>query len=420
MTSIDPIYVGEDATARLLRYCDERNLRKLVLISDSNTHRALGGQVERALRDQQVEVTSLVLAGDEVIADAHYVLQVLLRAPLGECTFISIGAGTLTDITRFVSHRTGRSFIAMPTAPSVDGFTSIGAPLVVGGVKITIVCQAPVAMFADLATLCNAPHRLIAAGFGDMIGKITSLADWKLGSLLWDEPFEAAIYQRTQKAIERCLGQAEAVGRREPDGVRGLMEALVESGLCMLDFGNSRPASGAEHHASHYWEMKLLREGRPAILHGAKVGYALWQVARQYARIRALSRQEVLDRLEAASLPDREQEIAAIRRGYGTLADEVISEHGAFLNLTEAGYEQVKRRIVEHWEQIQGIAATVPPPDQIAHYLRQAGAATEAHALGLGAAEVGPGFEFGHYLRNRFTVLKLSRFLGVPLPAALP
>ncbi len=39
------------------------------------------------------------------------------------------------------------------------------------------------------------------------------------------------------------------------------MEGLIEAGFCMLDFGNSNPASGAEHHMSHYWEMKLLREG---------------------------------------------------------------------------------------------------------------------------------------------------------------
>ena len=39
----------------------------------------------------------------------------------------------------------------------------------------------------------DAPQRLIAAGFGDMIGKITSLADWKLGSILWDEPYDTAI-----------------------------------------------------------------------------------------------------------------------------------------------------------------------------------------------------------------------------------
>ena len=33
------------------------------------------------------------------------------------------------------------------------------------------------------------------------------------------------------------------------------MYALLLSGLAMQMVGNSRPASGAEHHMSHLWEM---------------------------------------------------------------------------------------------------------------------------------------------------------------------
>jgi glycerol-1-phosphate dehydrogenase [NAD(P)+] len=76
---------------------------------------------------------------------------------------------------------------------------------VLNGVKQTIVSQPPVALFADLDTLCNAPYKMIAAGYGDMIGKITSLADWKLGKLVWDEPFDEAIFKRSQGAIESCI-----------------------------------------------------------------------------------------------------------------------------------------------------------------------------------------------------------------------
>ena len=65
------------------------------------------------------------------------------------------------------------------------------------------------------------------------------------------------------------------IGQASPSGIEKLMDSLVDSGMCMLDFGNSRPASGAEHYMSHFLEMKLLREGRPAVLHGAKVGLVL-------------------------------------------------------------------------------------------------------------------------------------------------
>jgi glycerol-1-phosphate dehydrogenase [NAD(P)+] len=415
VTSIDPIYVGADAVQQLAQYCDEKGLNRFALIADDNTYQALGERAERALKERGAEVTKIVLMGEEVIADEHYLVDALVRAPRGGCTFLAVGSGTLTDITRFVSHRMGQAFISLPTAPSVDGFASIGAPLVLSGVKTTILCQAPLALFADLETLCHAPRRLIAAGFGDMVGKYTSGADWTLGSLLWGEPFDTAIAKRSAAALQNCISRADEIREGGPEGVRDLMAALIESGLCMLDFGATRPASGAEHHAAHYLEMKLLLENRPAIPHGAKVGMATVHVAAQYARIRGMSRQEMQDRLEAATLPDRDEEIATIEQGFGRLAEGVIKEHLAFLNLTEAGFDALKQRIADQWEAIQSIAGKVPPPATIAEYLRRAGAATAPAELGLSQEEVELAYRYGHYLRNRFTVVKLSRVLGLPL-----
>jgi glycerol-1-phosphate dehydrogenase [NAD(P)+] len=415
MTKIDPIYVGKDAITHLLDYVAAHGLNRFCIVADENTFPALGGRVEAALKGKGYDVTSVVLEGHHIHTDEHECMQVFIRAPLGPCTFIAVGSGTITDITRFVSHRTGRPFIGMPTAPSVDGFTSIGAPIILAGVKTTILCQAPLAVFADLETLANAPQALIGAGFGDMIGKITSLADWKMGSLLWDEPYDAAIAARSQAAIDSVIQNADSIGQRSEQGVRALMDALIESGLCMLDFGTSRPASGAEHHASHYWEMKRLKEGRETQFHGAQVGYALTLVAAQYARIRAITRADLMNRLEAAALPDRAAEVESIRAGYGTMADDIVKEHRPFLDLTEADFDQLKHKIIDHWDDIQAIAARVPEPEVIAAALDKAGAPTTWQSLGLDADEVQPGFQYGHYLRNRFTVLKLSRVLGVPL-----
>lgn len=88
-------------------------------------------------------------------------------------------------------------------------------------------------------------------------------------SLLWDEPYDPEIARRTYAAIEHVLPQANAIGKRSADSIMALMEALIESGLCMLEFGESRPASGAEHHASHYWEMIRLQAGRETTAWGA-------------------------------------------------------------------------------------------------------------------------------------------------------
>ena len=301
----------------------------------------------------------------------------------------------------------------MPTAPSVDGFASIGAPLIIDGIKTTVICQAPLAIFADLNVLTAAPRPMIAAGLGDMLGKFTSIADFRLGHLLWNEPYDEAIAQRTLAAAQMCVDLVAAIVQATPEGMRLLMEALIESGFCMLDFGNSRPASGTEHHYSHVWEMKLLQEGRPAILNGAKVGYATILAAQLYEQIKATTRQEIADRLEAATLPDRAEEIAQIHAAYGALADEVIAAQQPFLDLTPARFDELKQAILRNWGEIQDLAAAVPTAAAVTELLRTAGGPITPAELGLSADDIALGVDAAHYLRDRFTVRKLFHLLGL-------
>ena len=310
------VTIGPDAVQQLVEFCRRQLYTRLLMVADCNTYAAQGKALAEALRGAGFDLKQVVFTDNEVVADAARVLDVLVEADRQERIFIAVGSGTLTDITRFSSHRTKTSFISVPTAPSVDGFASIGAPLIIHGVKITVICHAPIAIFADINTLAHAPRPMIAAGFADMLGKLTSIADWRIGRLLWNEPYDEPIAERTLAAVKLCTDNAAAIGYGSPDAVRILLDALLESGYCMLDFGSSRPASGAEHHYSHYWEMKLLQEGRPAILHGAKVGVATVLVADLYSRLRSLSREQAADLLEAATLPARAQEVAAIRAAY--------------------------------------------------------------------------------------------------------
>jgi hypothetical protein len=45
--------------------------------------------------------------------------------------------------------------------------------------------------------------------------------------------------------------------------------------------------------------------------------------------------------------------------------------------------------------------------------LREVGGPVNAHLIGLEGEEVRLGLEYSHYLRNRFTVIKLSRIIGI-------
>jgi glycerol-1-phosphate dehydrogenase [NAD(P)+] len=398
---------------RLLDYCQRAGLRRFTLVADSNTYPVLGRAAGEALRAQGADVMDVVIEGREIIADERHVMQVLVQADAEPTTYLAVGSGTITDIARFASHRSRNPFISLPTAPSVDGFTSIIAPLVIDGVKINTFAHPPVALFADLDVLCAAPRPMIAAGFGDMIGKVTALADWRLDHLLGGAGYSEPIAARTRAALDRCVERAAGIGQAGEDGVRSVIEGLIETGFCMVEFGHSHPASGAEHHLSHYWEMKLLREGRPAILHGAKVAIGTLHAARRYEDVRRLSQQDVSERLACLSLPNRSDEVARIGAGYGSIADRIAAGHGLFLDLTQESLEALKQRVIDLWPVIQEIASSVPPADAIAGLIRAAGGQTDPQALGLTGEDVSMALRYAHYLRTNFTVNKLSWLLGI-------
>ena len=416
MSAVDiDLYLGDDAVGYLVEFCQKRGLSQFMLVADRNTYQVLGSKAEAQLRAQGWDVKTVVFQEAEVVPDEAFIFQVLLQADALERTYIAVGTGTLTDITRFASHRNRRPFISLPTAPSVDGFTSPSASLVVARLKQTVVAQTPIAVIGDLPTLAASPQAMIAAGFGDILGKAIALADWQVGHLVWGEPYSAEIAQRVRQVLEDCTAAVPQIGRAEPAGIEKLMFGLADTGLSMLHFGNSRPASGAEHYMSHFLELKLLREGRPAVLHGAKVGMCSIWMAELYAQMRGLSRDEVAKRLAAAVLPERESEIRRIQAVYGPIADKLAVEQAPFLDLTAQDFAALKERILDQWDALLAIAREVATPEQFADLMTRAGGFVTPEALGLSFDEVRDALIDSHYIRNRFTIIKLGRILGLEM-----
>ncbi len=408
-----PIYVGDQVIEECIQFCRENQYDSFYLIADQNTYPVLGERISRALQEQGWDVLSIIHDPDHLHTDEHSLMRTLAGYDARPRLFISVGSGTLTDIARFTSHRTRNQFISFPTAASVDAYTSRNASVTLDGMKGSIYCFAPIAIFTDLPTICASPRFLTASGFGDSIGKFTSAVDWKFSHLLWNCEFDEAIFQSALHAARQTADAVEGIQQAEPASMAKFMDSLFESGFCMADFINSAPASGGEHHISHIWEMMFQWEEREGLYHGQAVGVATVLEAEWFEKLRRLSREEAGVLLSESHVPDRQTQEDSIRRQLPRIADQLIHSQPILVQLSDPQvYEKIKARILNHWNEIQALAALVPDARQMRTWLEMVGAPSTPQDLGLIRQQEDVALDFGLYLRERFSMNILRSLFG--------
>ena len=97
---------------------------------------------------------------------------------------IVVGSGTLNDTGKMLAKITNRKFIIVATAPSMDGYASKTSSMISAGVKVTLPSAYSTAIIADMDIISQAPMKLLQAGLGDMIGKYTSICEWRISNII--------------------------------------------------------------------------------------------------------------------------------------------------------------------------------------------------------------------------------------------
>ena len=262
------------------RYMSEYNLRGYtVAVYDDNTYMATEDRHPKS--DYEI-----VLPSKNLHANEHGVELLLKQLPQNIEVLIAVGSGTVHDIVRYCAYQKGIDFVSCPTAASVDGFCSSVAAMTWKGCKKTLTAVAPKIVIADIDVIKNAPIRLAKSGFGDMVGKYVALTDWKISNIVKNEFYCERIAKMTLEATEMVVESASGILKGEESSFENLMYGLLLSGLAMQMMGNSRPASGAEHHISHIIEMEPVGLNvHSDALHGEKVGVGTLLAIAEYQRL---------------------------------------------------------------------------------------------------------------------------------------
>ena len=273
---------------------------RVLLLSDANTRR-FADPFAAKLCAFGADAENFAFPVREPVAD-EAALSAFEERAKGRCGYVlAVGSGTLNDIAKYVSFRIGVPCGVLATAASMDGYASGVTPLIRGGRKVTESAQHVRDVLIDFDILRTAPPPMTSAGVGDILAKYCCLTDWKLASLLKGEAVDADAMALMRGALEGCVAALPAIRAGGSAGLGELMRALLVSGYAMVLAGNSRPASGAEHHMSHFLEMDFLRRGKPVPLHGIKVGLGTLVSLHLYKRIAALQ-EEFAGKAQAAAL----------------------------------------------------------------------------------------------------------------------
>jgi glycerol-1-phosphate dehydrogenase [NAD(P)+] len=391
-----------------------RNL-SLAIVEDRVTRTVAGDLVGELLAKDGHRVIRCVVpdgAGRRPHADEQS-LEFVESALEGADLAVAVGAGTINDLTKLASFNRGIPYIALATAPSMNGYTSAIAAIMRDGVKRTVDCHQPIAVVADLEILAQAPPELIAAGLGDLESKPTSTADYRLsgrvrGTYYCPAP-EGVVFEAERHAAESAAGLAAG----DPESIAALTEALILSGISMKLAGSSSPASGGEHLISHHWDMTADEQGRVEGWHGSQVGVCTIVTATLYERLSAIDPTTIdIDQLVAAQ-PTREQIERAIGERHGARAGEVVAEYFS-KHVQGDGYRDELERILGGWDELWShLEDVLRPGSRVRQTLAAAGAPTTVSRLGLTPDHLRRSFVAAREIRGRFTVLDLAAELGL-------
>lgn len=391
---IQHVAISNDAISQISVLA--KNYTSVLVVADENTYAAAGEKTMIALAGKSIQIvifpgTTVLIPNEDAIAQ---VTQKLDGAEL----IVGIGSGVIQDLCKYVAYFNHLPYYIVATAPSMDGYASTGAAMILNGMKVTVPAKTPEVIVADTVVLKDAPMNMIQAGYGDIVGKFSALNDWRLSQIVNGEYFCQEIHDLTFSMIHKTLALAEGLVRREEESVKVLMEALVVAGIAMSFTGSSRPASGSEHHLSHYFEITGIVRSKEYFPHGIDVAYSTVITAKLREKLLAATWPEKQYR------PTTETYTAQVARIYGPVAEECIA-----LQEKVGWYKKnLVPRYKEKEAQIRALFAEMSTAAEIEAMLLAVGLKMDAFYELYGEDNIADAVAYAKELKDRYTVLWMN------------
>ena len=392
--NIEKLEIGEGVLNKLPELLKEKN--NILLVADSNTYPLCGDKVKTLLGEKLENICYFETPGYYLVPNEETISKIDSLCTDKTDFILGIGSGVINDLTKYVSFNRGITSGIIATAPSMDGFASSGAALILKGMQVTYTTHAPYMILGDTNILKDAPIDMIRSGYADIIAKYSALCDWKLSALINGEAFCPEIYQTMLNATNEMRALAKDLSSGSPYVVGKLMEILVLSGVLMTLANTTRPASGSEHHLSHYFHITGLIENKPFFLHGTDVGYATIITAEMREKICEITKPEF------SAIPKETRE-NFYKNIFGDFAKEVITIQNAAKRYDNPVFDKYK----ENWDKVKELLSECPSSNEIKAMLTDAGIDLAQFNKTYDERRIENGMWFAKDIKDRYSVLWL-------------
>ena len=410
--AIDEVVVGSGAVNRLPEFV-KRYGKKPFVVADVNTFAAAGEKVCALLRTAQIPFGSFIFKDSALEPDEKTVGAAFMHYDPGCDVIVGVGSGVINDTCKILSHLTGKPYIIVATAPSMDGYASATSSMSRDGVKVSLNSRCADVIIGDTEILKTAPDHMLKSGLGDMLAKFVSIAEWRIAHLLIGEYYCEDVAQLIRSAVKKCVDNAEGLLKREDAAIEAVFEGLVIGGVAMAYAGVSRPASGVEHYFSHVWDMRGLEFGTQVDLHGIQCAMATCKAVELYEKVMQITPDWEKANAYVQNF-DLEVWNEQLRNFLGNSAETMIELERKEGKYRKDTHEARFRRIGENWDAILRILKEeLPETEELCKLMDAVGISRDLNTIGVDTECAKMTFRATKDIRDKYVLSRLVWDLGI-------
>ena len=375
--------------------------KRVVLVCDDATWVAAGQRAQAELHKAGGYEVLPYSLGRQVKPLLSHATELAANAQTYD-TLVAIGSGTVNDITKYAAALLRKPYVSVPTAASMNGYTSAGASLIDHGHKHSHPALPPCAVVVDLDVIAAAPKRMTRAGLGDTLCRSTVEVDMLLAYHLLDQPYPRIWFNAMRVHESQLIAHAGKL--REGDGafLALLMTALLDGGDAMADTGSSAVASQGEHMITHTAELMYGAE-LSRVMHGELVAVTTLSMGHL--------QQKLL--LSSPSVKPLPQDYDKFPRIFGKDAGGKIAAAYAAKVLSPEQAEAMNGRFAARWPQMkEEMQQIMLSPNTVERAFMQAGVPTKPGDIGLSDERYVNACNHAYMTRDRFTFLEIAAMMN--------